>query len=286
MAFVDKKETVIQIELTPFGKRKIAKGNFKPDHYVFFDDDIIYDNSYAGTTDALNTAQDRIKGVPRLDTQYLVRGIETSFDLESELISSGSKDLFEELRQSDNTEESERILSFPLGSMATNTQDAPAFTLISWNSKISNSSVTYNDKYSNGFKTAQIQMNLTHSVSRDHTSARPLAVEGEVYDSETFQLDFTEPEVEFLDGSKIVQKSEPLLISLEESNVKYSSENFEVEIFEIVATEPTVQDPERTSILVKLTEADEVLKYFNITTDDSIEEIPTRNKVNKNFFSN
>ena len=284
MAFVDKKETVIQIELTPFGKRKIAKGNFKPDHYVFFDDDIIYDNSYAGTADAINAAQDRIKGVPRLDTQYLTKGIETSFDLESELISSGPKDLFEELRQSDNTEESERILSFPLGSMNTNTQDEPAFSLISWNSKISNSSVTYSDRHNNGFKTAQIHMNLTHSVTRDFTNIR--SVEDQVYDSETFQLDFTEPEVEFLDGSKIIQESEPLLISLEETNVKYSGENFDVEIFEIVATDPTPQDPERKTVLVKLTEAEEVLKYFNITTDDSIEEIPRRNKVNKNFFSN
>ncbi len=284
MAFVDKKETVIQIELTPFGKRKIAKGNFRPDHYMFFDDDIIYDNSYTGTADAVNAAQDRIKSAARLDTQYLVKGIETSFDLESELIEAGTKDLFEELRQSDNTEESERILSFPLGSMNTNTQDSPAFSLISWNDKISNSSVTFNDNYNNGFKTAQINMNLTHSVTRDLSNTR--SVEGEVYDSETFQLDFTEPEVEFLDGSKIIQESEPLLISLEETNVKYSNENFEVEIFEIVDTAETPQDPSRTSVLVKLVEVEEVLKYFNITTDDSIEEIPRRNKNNRNFFSN
>ena len=74
MAFVDKKETVIQIELTPFGKRKIARGNFKPDHYMFFDDDIIYDNEYAGIADEVNKAQDRIDSVPRLDVQYLAKG--------------------------------------------------------------------------------------------------------------------------------------------------------------------------------------------------------------------
>jgi len=284
MAFVDKKESVIQIELTPFGKRKIAKGNFKPDHYTFFDDDVIYDNSYTGTADAVNAAQDRIKETVRLDTQYLIKGIETSFKLESESIEDGLKDLFEELRQSDDTEESERILSFPLGSMNTNTQESPTFSLTSWNDKISNSSVTYNDKYNNGFKTAQIDMNLTHSVTVDTSNTR--TVQNEVYDSETFQLDFTEAEVEFLDGSKIIQESEPLLISLEEANVKYSNENFEVEIFEIVATEPTPQDPDRTTVLVKLVEAEEVLKYFNITTDDSVEEIPKRNKNNRNFFSN
>lgn len=284
MAFVDKKETVIQIELTPFGKRKIARGNFKPDHYMFFDDDIIYDNEYTGLADAVNEAQDRIDSVPRLDVQYLAKGIETSFDDESELISSGSQDLFQELKQYGSVEESERMLSFPLGTMNVKTEDAPSFNLISWNSKISNSSVSYNDKYRNGFKTPQIEMKLEHKVTKDTTVSNP--VDGEVYDNETFQLDFTEPEIEFLDGSKIIQETEPLLISLEEKNVKYSEENFEVEIFQVVPTDPTPQDPEATSILVKLVEAADVLKYFDITTDDSIEEIPKRKKISRNFFSN
>ena len=284
MAFVDKKETVIQIELTPFGKRKIARGNFKPDHYMFFDDDIIYDNQYVGAADAINKAQDRIDSAPRLDVQYLAKGIETSFDIESELISSGSQDLFQELKQHGSIEEAERMLSFPLGTMNIKTEAAPSFNLVSWNSKITNTSVSYNDKYKNGFKTPQLQMNLTHSVTRDITVSN--LVEGEVYDNETFQIDFTESEVEFLDGSKIIQKTEPLLVTLEETNVKYSEENFEVEIFQIVPTKPTPQDPEATTVLVKLIEAADVLKYFDITTDDSIEEIPKRKKINRNFFSN
>ena len=284
MAFVDKKETVIQIELTPFGKRKIARGNFKPDHYMFFDDDIIYDNQYTGTADEVNKAQDRIDSVPRLDVQYLAKGIESSFDLESERISSGSQDLFQELKQYGSVEESERMLSFPLGTMNTKTEDAPSFNLISWNTKISNDSVSYDDKYRNGFRTPQLQMKLTHSVTKDITVSNP--VDGELYDNESFQIDFTEPEVEFLDGSKIIQETEPLLISLEEKNVKYSQENFDVEIFEIVKVDSTPQDPDRTSVLVKLVEAADVLKYFDITTDDSIEEIPKRKKISRNFFSN
>lgn len=284
MTFVNKKETVIQIELTPFGKRKLAKGNFKPDHYRFFDDDIVYDNEYTGTADGLNKAQDRIKESIRLEPQYLKTGIETSFDTESELISSGSKDLFEELRQSDNTEKSDKLLSFPLGTMDLVTQDAPGFNLVSWNGTITSTSVTYSDPSNNGFRTPQIEMGLTHKVIRDMSNTHE--VDGELYDSESFQVDLTADEVEFLDGSKLIRKreEEALLISLEETNVGYLKENFDVEIFEVIP--PVEGDPDSTETLVKLREAEKVLKYFDIKTDDSIEEIPKRNKVNKNFFSN
>lgn len=56
MSFINKKERVIQIELTQFGKKLLSKGNFKPQFYQFFDDDIIYDNEYGGTEDAINGA--------------------------------------------------------------------------------------------------------------------------------------------------------------------------------------------------------------------------------------
>jgi len=283
MTFINKKESVIKIELTPLGKRKIAKGIFKPDHYVFFDDDIIYDNEYTGQPDAINAAQDRIKQAVIMEPQYLKNGIETSFDIESELISSGSKDLFEELRQTDNTEESERLLSFPLGNMELATQNAPKFELVSWNRKISNDTVLYSDRFSNGLKIPQIEMNLTHSVVKDTKNIKD--PEDTLYDRESFRVDFSEPEVEFLNGSKLIQKPEPLLISLDEFNVKYGLENFDVEIFEIVPTDPTTQDPNATEVLVKLEETEHVLKYFDIKTDDSVEEIPHRKKVNKSFFS-
>ena len=36
----------MDLELTQFGKRLLARGQFKPAHYAFFDDDILYDNLY------------------------------------------------------------------------------------------------------------------------------------------------------------------------------------------------------------------------------------------------
>ena len=42
MTFFDKKEDVIDIELTPYGKHLLSLGKMKPMYYAFFDDDVLY----------------------------------------------------------------------------------------------------------------------------------------------------------------------------------------------------------------------------------------------------
>jgi hypothetical protein len=42
--FINKKEEVIQMELTAYGKHKFSKGEFSPSYYSFHDDDILYDS--------------------------------------------------------------------------------------------------------------------------------------------------------------------------------------------------------------------------------------------------
>ena len=41
MSFFNKKEDVIEIQLTQHGKYLLSKGRFKPAYYAFYDDDII-----------------------------------------------------------------------------------------------------------------------------------------------------------------------------------------------------------------------------------------------------
>tara|TARA_R100000664_G_scaffold34066_2_gene53758 strand:- start:934 stop:2031 length:1098 start_codon:yes stop_codon:yes gene_type:complete len=92
MKFLNKKERVIDIKLTQYGKHLLSKGDFRPSHYAFFDDDVIYDRKYAapnkndGTgkrdgnswaTEPQNEIEDRIKEDLRLETQYVFSGIET-----------------------------------------------------------------------------------------------------------------------------------------------------------------------------------------------------------------
>ena len=71
MEFFNKKEDVIDLELTPYGEYLLLKGKFKPDQYAFFDDEILYDSKCTDvdSEEAQNDIKDRIKEVPRLKTQ-------------------------------------------------------------------------------------------------------------------------------------------------------------------------------------------------------------------------
>ena len=71
MSFFNKKEDVIDIQLTQYGKHLLSKGKFKPVSYAFFDEDILYDAKYANITEEQNEAQTRIEATPYLKTQHV-----------------------------------------------------------------------------------------------------------------------------------------------------------------------------------------------------------------------
>jgi hypothetical protein len=77
MEFFDKKEEVIDIQMTQYGKHLLSLGKFKPAQYAFFDNDIIYDPAYASGSEQQNKTEERIKEVPRTKAQYVFSGIET-----------------------------------------------------------------------------------------------------------------------------------------------------------------------------------------------------------------
>jgi len=273
VSFINKKERVIQIELTQFGKKLLSKGNFKPQFYQFFDDDIIYDNEYGGTEDAINGAQDRIKDAIRLEPQHLRSGIETKFDQETKEIEMGVKDIFQELRQSQNSNEERKLLAFPLGTMNLATQEVPMFKLRSYDTPIKNEEIAYLTQSGEHAKIPQIDLTPTYSLNIDTT--QKTVDDGQLYDSETFSVDFSQDKIEFLDGSFLETSPENVTISLEESNVKYTKENFEIEIYEVL----------QGGDLVRIDEIEKILKYFDIKIDGSVPEVPMKKKINTNFFS-
>ncbi len=71
--FINKKEQVIELELTPYGKHMFSKGLVKPAYYSFYDDDILYDSHYGVTKEdqqeEQNAIVDRIKNTQRLSVQ-------------------------------------------------------------------------------------------------------------------------------------------------------------------------------------------------------------------------
>tara|TARA_B100000287_G_scaffold403740_1_gene425814 strand:+ start:7149 stop:8183 length:1035 start_codon:yes stop_codon:yes gene_type:complete len=70
MTFFNKKEEVLEIKLSSYGKQKLAAGTFKPVYYAFFDDDILYESEKAGVSEDNNNTEPRIQeNTPSLRVQ-------------------------------------------------------------------------------------------------------------------------------------------------------------------------------------------------------------------------
>jgi hypothetical protein len=90
MEFFNRKEEVLDIELTQYGKYLLSIGELKPAHYSFFDDDVIYDTQYqgdppksddtgiSGPTENQKDSEDRIKETPRIKVQHNFKTVEKS----------------------------------------------------------------------------------------------------------------------------------------------------------------------------------------------------------------
>ena len=60
MTFFNKKEEVIEVQLTPYGRKLLSQGKLKPEYYAFFDDDILYDSQKAGFSENNSESKTRI----------------------------------------------------------------------------------------------------------------------------------------------------------------------------------------------------------------------------------
>lgn len=88
MEFFDRKEEVLDVQLTQYGKYLLSVGKLKPVYYAFFDSDVDYDTNYQGDPPgAGNTpgpdenqkdTEDRIKETPRLKAIHSVDPVEKS----------------------------------------------------------------------------------------------------------------------------------------------------------------------------------------------------------------
>ena len=80
MTFFNKKEDVMKIELTPYGRELLSKGKLMPAYYSFFDDDIIYNSSKASFSQNNSEIKNRIlNDTPSLKPQTNYKGVESQF---------------------------------------------------------------------------------------------------------------------------------------------------------------------------------------------------------------
>ena len=269
MEFFDSKQEVIDIRLTQFGKNLLARGFFKPVYYQFFDDDILYNSEYAGFTEPQNNAEERILETPRIKTQHVVIGVETSFDEEQERIESGSAEVFKQITKNQKPEAVQKLLKYTLEKNEINSQESPRFKIGLAGPYIRSfkDSITIEDVE---LPIPQLNLTSSYTIIRD-TRNKISEIPQSVIDTEKY-LDISSENLKFLDNSTIKLKRQDIIIDMDEFGVDLGLDNFEVEIFEVIEEEKTKDDGTKFTKenLLKLREASQIRKYFNIKTDEMV----------------
>ena len=215
MTFFNKKEEVIEIELTSYGKGLLAKGKLRPSYYAFFDDDIVYDSSYGA---ASGSADERIRNeTPRPRVQYNYTSVEDVKSSREELVPTREEDV---LRNILVQEQRRRDAFPPIGTSANSTTYHPSWKTYMLQGKLDSSS-PHIDVDGSIIQTPQLeveQRNFTYKAIKDTDSNSSLY--GYI----------------FPDGSSVTLKEDEnneFLLLLQESNASSDSENFLIEVYEV-----------------------------------------------------
>jgi hypothetical protein len=238
MKFLNKKEQVIDLEVTPYGKSLLARGKFKPHFYAFFDDDILYDSQYGGVTETQNSASVRINDVPQLETQAHFYSIEKQVKeatIYQRLNQSEQDRLIDNnQRPSDPATGKPYVLdddlsigtipdrnfsTNPLGRSSIDSSNLPAWDVGVLKGKISGS---------NNFLTGTRKDQKIPQLDMDAVVCT-LKLSNEI-ESEN---NFTFVSENNLNGKVLNLISDSIVLEVNEDNVDFERENFDIEVYEV-----------------------------------------------------
>lgn len=271
MSFFDRKQDVLDIKLTQFGKNLLARGAFRPVYYRFFDDDILYNAEAAAIQETQKRSEERIQEAQMLRTQHLVTGVETRFDQNQNMINSGSLPTFMEIKRRQDPLLADKILKYPLSNTKINAQDAPSFNVNIADSVISSSADTISVE---GITLPVPQLNISSSFELiEDRRAQQHNIDPGILDYQVY-VDLLANNIGFLDNSELRVDEQNIIIDIEEINIDQLRENFDIEIFEI-------DDGDN---LIRLESKKEVEKYFTIEIDEEVFEDASINPRDGRFY--
>jgi hypothetical protein len=239
MKFLNRKEEVIQIELTQYGKYLLSRGVFQPTYYAFFDDDIVYDSQYmsTGSTPAMENstrASVRIREAIRPSIQTSFSGVDRTFKEISQVknvfdpildkvvqIELSQEQKLEEVSKAPTSVDNFYCLALPMGTSEYNSDKLPAWDLKLANGEITGSVLNYTGS-SGLLKIPQINVQAFYD-----TEVKQLVEENTVKNIKNNATIFE-------DGTYIDIKKDCILIDFKEHNSLFENENFEIEVYEVV----------------------------------------------------
>jgi hypothetical protein len=224
MEFFNKKEEVIDLKLTQYGRYLLSKGGFKPTYYSFHDDNVLYNSEKAGVTELQNDSEARIVETPTLHHQISISSLEKEFNNNYNKIISGQANASSQDVQ--RTAEKSYMLTNFLGTRDINSEYAPSWTVQFLNGTLSGSSKSLDLLEKTGGNNLQIlpQLDSTMTIEVNSVDA----------DSDNPLLDEAEDSA-LISNINILSSDDDLyiLLKISENNGMFQKENFDIEIFEI-----------------------------------------------------
>tara|TARA_Y100000592_G_scaffold28732_1_gene45730 strand:+ start:4284 stop:5285 length:1002 start_codon:yes stop_codon:yes gene_type:complete len=222
--FINKKEQVFDLQLTPYAKYLMSIGKFKPAFYAFFDDNVLYDKNYAtsSATEAQSDVDKRIKEETQyLETLVLFKDLETTkarnLDSEVDFI---LKPATNRIRYPDSD------LFKIENAIGDGYYDGPSQTAPSWKIAALNSKITSSATYDTNTESDIPQ------ISIESTYVKRVVNNSFVPDPQNVRQ-VSARTLGFIDQKAVELVSDDPVIYAEEVNTRTLMQNFDIEVFEI-----------------------------------------------------
>lgn len=215
MTFFDKKQDVLKIELTPYGRSLLSNGKLMPKYYAFFDDDIVYDIAAIGAEEEQDEIKNRILNeTPRLRPQRDLTSPESMIQT-SERTQDGVRP-FSKL--------SLNYLTEPIGTSDGTEEQASSWNLTAILGEIDNVSPTLETSGSYLRQIPQVNMTMEYTMQIANNDENP-PVRGQVISS---ALPASRV---FEDGTYLEVLEEQIILRILEDNGFKFKEGLEMEAF-------------------------------------------------------
>jgi len=242
MEFFNKKEEVLDVQLTEYGKYLLSQGRLKPAFYAFYDEEILYDvakveSSNEGVrVEEPKDADRRIRyETPNLKPQSNTTGVETRVrqfqkavesNINKKGLSLNSINFADAFDSVPHFDQKFFVATDPIGTSALTSQYAPAWGVTMLSNEISASQDYYT-------------VNLTSSAATTNNGViREIPQIDIVMDYSMFYTTDSRSKNKFKvvtnaneKGINIAVKEDYILIDLQEENTLYEKENFYCEVY-------------------------------------------------------
>jgi len=253
MTFFNKKEEVLKIELTPYGRKLLSQGKLKPAYYSFLDDDVLYNAEKGGFSETNSDTKNRILDeTPYMKPQTNFKGIDTSVNN------------MEDIRE--NTQFSQETIGSNLL-----TEDATATWNISFLHGELSSSVNYLSSSTEAIKQIpQIESTIEFTLSIDNVDNVRGGSDGLLFTRDI-------PTVVKNDGTFVGIDEEQILLSVLETNGFSHKDSYEIEVYLYE------QDETKLEKQLKFFAQDKQLKNGMLQEDTEIQDADTDVEITSDF---